>query len=145
MCLLPTYSLDYATKCAHVVLRLLGLKQEQEDPCITMRLICAAAFSSCCWSPAVLISFSQNLVSQQGQQDIIRHWMRECPANMFREVIVAFQQFITIYVNEYRCIDDHVASATKVGSVLLSLAEECTRLDIVSKASGKMSQQHHKL
>ena len=23
-------------------------------------------------------------------------------------------QFITIYVNEYRCIDDHVASATKV-------------------------------
>ncbi len=31
-----------------------------------------------------------------------------------RNVIVAFQQFITIYVNEYRCIDDDVASATKV-------------------------------
>lgn len=39
---------------------------------------------------------------------------------MFREVIVAFQQFITIYVNEYRCIDDHVASATKVLGILWS-------------------------
>jgi hypothetical protein len=44
--------------------------------------------------------------------------MLECPAATFREVIVAFQQFITIYVNEYRCIDDHVASATKVLGIL---------------------------
>jgi len=58
-----------------------------------------------------------NSLSQE-QRDMIKHWMRECPASMFRETIVAFQQFITIYVNEYRCIDDHVASATKVLGIL---------------------------
>jgi len=54
----------------------------------------------------------------QDQREILRHWLRECPAKMLEELVVAFQQFITIYVNEYRCIDDHVASATKVLGIL---------------------------
>eukprot|EP00286_Rhodomonas_abbreviata_P003077 CAMPEP_0181344412 /NCGR_PEP_ID=MMETSP1101-20121128/32159_1 /TAXON_ID=46948 /ORGANISM="Rhodomonas abbreviata, Strain Caron Lab Isolate" /LENGTH=631 /DNA_ID=CAMNT_0023456213 /DNA_START=77 /DNA_END=1970 /DNA_ORIENTATION=+ len=54
----------------------------------------------------------------QAHRDTIQEWLTECPAEMFRECIVAFQQFITIYVNEYRCIDDHVASATKVLGLL---------------------------
>lgn len=61
----------------------------------------------------------------QDQRDTIKHWMRECPPTMFKEVIVALQQFITIYVNEYRCIDDHVASATKVLGILWGTNQVC--------------------
>lgn len=49
-------------------------------------------------------------------------------APMLRDSIVAFQQFITIYVNEYRCIDDHVASATKVLGILWSSNRDCKRV-----------------
>ena len=38
---------------------------------------------------------------------------QEVKEPMLRDAIVAFQQFITIYVNEYRCIDDHVASGAQ--------------------------------
>ena len=47
---------------------------------------------------------------------------------MLRDAIVAFQQFITIYVNEYRCIDDHVASATKVLGILWHSNRDCKRV-----------------
>ena len=58
-----------------------------------------------------------NCLSQE-QRETLQEWLREVKAPMLRDAIVAFQQFITIYVNEYRCIDDHVASATKVLGIL---------------------------
>jgi len=61
------------------------------------------------------------------QREVLQRWLGHCPPRMFREVIVAFQQFITIYVNEYRCIDDHVAAATKVLGILYA-ANQVARL-----------------
>ncbi|KAJ1478635.1 hypothetical protein T484DRAFT_2929590 [Baffinella frigidus] len=62
------------------------------------------------------------------QRELIQRWLRECEAPMLRETVVAFQQFITIYVNEYRCIDDHVASATKALGLLYGSNMERTRI-----------------
>ena len=53
-------------------------------------------------------------------------WQVKTP--MLRDAIVAFQQFITIYVNEYRCIDDHVASATKVLGILWASNRDSKRV-----------------
>jgi len=70
---------------------------------------------------------SMNCLSTE-QRETLQAWLHEVKAPMLREAIVAFQQFITIYVNEYRCIDDHVASATKVLGILWASNRDSKRV-----------------
>ncbi|EKX32984.1 hypothetical protein GUITHDRAFT_148230 [Guillardia theta CCMP2712] len=65
---------------------------------------------------------------KQDHRDILQRWLEEVEEEAFREIVVAFQQFITIYVNEFRCIDDHVASATKVLKILWGSNQSRTRV-----------------
>lgn len=62
------------------------------------------------------------------QRETLQTWLHEVQAPMLRDAIVALQQFITIYVNEYRCIDDHVASATKVLGILWASNRDSKRV-----------------
>ena len=38
------------------------------------------------------------------QRETLQQWLQQVKPPMLRDAIVAFQQFITIYVNEYRCV-----------------------------------------
>ena len=60
-------------------------------------------------------------------KEAVVEWLKSVPLFVLTDILVTMQQFVTIYVYQFRCIDDNVAAATKSLS-LLNQANEATNV-----------------